>query len=142
MCVTSADSRKGFPVSNTRGWYALYQRHREIQRPLYTVGCSQHGQEGKRCSLSSSYLTHIDCLTSARNCVSLGHQRRGVLAWGVARLMGGGSGLTSPLRSVLSQCTVRYRPSFAVQGIYPGVQLHAHGEVGTGIITLCIVWYR
>ena len=50
-----------------------------------------------------------------------GTQGRGVLAWGVARLMGGGGGLTSPLGSVLSQCTVRYRPSFAVRaGHIPG----------------------
>ena len=97
------------------------------------------GHGGKRCSLSSSYFTHIDRLPSARNCVSLGHPEAWVLAWGVARLMGGGSGLTSPLGSVLSQCIVRYRTSFAEQGIYPGVQLHAHEEVGTGIITLCIV---
>ena len=26
VCVTSADSREGFPVSNTRGWYALFQQ--------------------------------------------------------------------------------------------------------------------
>ena len=71
------------------------------------------------CSLSSSYLTHIDRLTSARNCVSLGLPEAWVLAWGVARLMGGDSGLTSPLGSVLSQCTVRYHHSFAVPGI-PG----------------------
>ena len=50
-----------------------------------------------------------------------GTQRRGVLAWGVVRLMGGGSGLTSPLGSVLSQCTVRYRPSSTVRaGYIPG----------------------
>ena len=67
-----------------------------------------------------------------------GHPETWVLAWGVVRLVGGGSGLTSPLGSVLSQCTVRYRPSFAVQGIYPVVQLHAH-LVGTGIMNLCIV---
>ena len=37
----------------------------------YTVGWSMSCHGGKRCSLSSSYLAHIDRLTSARNCVTL-----------------------------------------------------------------------
>ena len=53
--------------------------------------------------------------------IHYGTQRRGVLAWGVVRLMGGGSGLTSPLGSAFSQCTVRYRPSSTVRaGNIPG----------------------
>ena len=44
---------------------------------------------------------------------------RELLVWGVGRLLGGGDrGLTSPLGSVLNQCTAIYRP---VQGVYPEV---------------------
>ena len=97
---------------------------------------------GKRCSLSSSYFTHIDRLTSARNCVLLrahnwivdsmsvlqslkvscrhqmirassfqGAQRYEYYPEACTRW---GSGLTSPLGSVLIPCTVRYRPASLV----------------------------
>ena len=40
-------------------------------RKLYRRVSVRSGHGGKRCSLSSSYFTHIDRLTSARNCVLL-----------------------------------------------------------------------
>ena len=75
----------------------------------------------ERGALYRAHVSHISIASHRLEIVfRLGHLEAWVRAWSVLRLMGGGSGLTSPLGSVLSQCTARYRSSFAVQGIYAG----------------------
>ena len=58
----------------------------------------------------------------------------------MGRLLGGGSGLTSPLGSVLNQMYSEILSYYAAQDIYPEVL--AAQKFGKGIISLCIVEYR
>ena len=131
MCVTSADSRKAFLDPNTLGWHALFQQARRyldqateergdhgrlyfIELILDTFQSPHFGSKlcfAKGTQLISSSLSVHQSLEianrqqSSRNLELPGSPGRELLVWGVARLLGGDSSLTSPLGSILKLCT-------------------------------------
>ena len=117
-----SDGSKRYTVGCSRLW----SRSKEvifIELILDTYRSPHIGSKlcfAKGTQLISSLLSVLQSLEVSyrqwriRHLEFLGSSEALVLVWGVGRLLDGGSGLTSPLGSVLSQCTARHLPTFAV----------------------------
>jgi len=84
--VSTADTRKGFPVLDhpedttlrwyppiMQGWNLLINQRSQGEVDRVRVHITPHTVLSEKCcTWPRSYLTHIDRLTSARNCVMLG----------------------------------------------------------------------
>ena len=129
MCVTSADSRKEFPDLNHPSWggTAHYQRSRVSRTQLgFPTPFSVRSKNLKESGAlgSSSYRTHIDRLTSARNCVILGHPEAWGSGLGCSYVIGWGRRFCHSSR--IRGQPVHSKPSYnhCVDATYLGVVAH------------------